>query len=138
MKLKKIILIICLFFVLLITYLYFFPPVPDFSKGSKRLYIKELGICDAKLNWFFFSAAYSETPDYITIQNSSNVDTICISDNIADLKVENNKIVIGFYGKPMGYTIPIKIPDSLMGYKIVIDTTYVLDRAKHLKYYTKD
>lgn len=99
--------------------------VPEFKPTLKdRLFLKEIEKPPVKLEWYFYSTVSSETPDYITIEKGGVIDTICLSNNIADLKFENNQITIGFYGVPQRYTEPIEIPDSVMGYEILIDTTY--------------
>lgn len=78
-------------------------------------------------------------PDYITIQKGKQEDTLCESHNVADLKFENNQITIGFYGSPQRYTKPIEIPDSIMGYEILIDTTYTTNSlTAPRKFYKKE
>jgi len=99
-----------------------FPNIPP----PERLYLKEIKDTSIKLEWFYYSLITSTTPDYIEITKGNVIDTICLCNNVADLKFENNQIIIGFYGNPRCYCEPIEIPDSVMGYKIVVDTTHVL------------
>ena len=90
--------------------------------------MKEIKDSSIKLEWFYYSLITSTTPDYIEITKGSEVDTICVCNNIADVKVENNQIIIGFYGRPYCYNELIEIPNSIMGYEILVDTTYVPDK----------
>lgn len=113
--------------------------VPSFkSEENDRLFLKEIDIKPVKLEWFFYSTVSSETPDYITIQKGKKIDTICISSNVADLKLEGNKIIIGFYGKPQKYTEPINVPKSIMDYEVLVDTSYLLEAPASRKFYKKD
>lgn len=121
-----------------IVYFYFFLPVPSFEIGNERLYIKEVQNNDVKLDWFFYSAAYSESPDYITVNQGGTIDTICTASNIAGLRLDADKIMLGFYGSPQLYGEPIEVPTKVMGYKVLIDTNYVRDsHTNPRKFYLK-
>jgi hypothetical protein len=112
---------------------------PVFKSTPKdRLFLKEINVSPIKLEWFFYSAVSFETPDYITIEKEGEIDTICIANNVADLKLKGNKIVIGFYGNPKKYTEAIKMPTTAMGYEIVTDTSYILKNTTSRKYYKRD
>lgn len=63
--------------------------VPDFKSTLKdRLFLKEIETPPVKLEWYFYSTVSFETPDYITIEKEGVKDTICLSNNVADLKLE--------------------------------------------------
>lgn len=112
---------------------------PGFESMPKdRLFLKEINVAPIKLKWFFYSTVSSETPDYITIEKESKTDTICIANNVADLKLDGSKIVIGFYGSPQKYMEAIQLPTAVMGYKIVTDTSYILKNPTPRKYYKKN
>jgi hypothetical protein len=66
-------------------------------------------------------------PDYVIIEKGDQqIDTICSSHNIADVKILNShEILLGFYGRPKKYNKIINIPKEIMEYKIIIDTTYI-------------
>ncbi len=112
---------------------------PSFESTSKdKLFLKEINVESVKLEWFFYSTVSFETPDYITIEKERKLDTICVSNNIADLKLEDNKIKIAFYGSPEKNMKSISIPSNKMGYIILIDTSYILKTPKPRKFYKKD
>ncbi|RFS13582.1 hypothetical protein [Emticicia sp. C21] len=116
--------------------------VPSFDSTEKdRLYLKEINDSKIKLEWFFYSTISTTTPDYIllTKKNSDNIniDTICVANNVADLSLNGNEILIGFSGTPQRYTETIKLPETVLGYKVVIDTTQFFDRMKPRKTYQK-
>ncbi|RFM36443.1 hypothetical protein [Chitinophaga silvisoli] len=112
--------------------------VPSFKSEEKdRLYLKEISSNSIKLKWFFYSTVSSETPDYITIQKGSQIDTICIANNVADLKFQNDIITIGFYGNPQKYTVPIEISQQVMSYEVIIDTTFTIKSPIPRKFYKK-
>lgn len=100
-------------------------PVPSFEPEKKI--IKEIKGKSIILEWYTYSGNLSQSfPSYITVLSKSKSDTICISDNISDLKIKEDKIVIGFYGIPKLYTEEVNVPSSVIDYKIIVDTTYVL------------
>jgi hypothetical protein len=112
---------------------------PSFKSTPRdRLFLKEINVTPIKLEWFFYSTVSSEMPDHITIEKESKTDTICIANNVADLKLNGNKIVIGFYGNPQKYMEAIEIPTTIMGYEIVTDTSYIFKNPTSRKYYKKD
>jgi hypothetical protein len=136
-RLKLIVLVIVVSIGSIITYFYFFLPIPSFE--LERLYLKEIKDSNLTIGWFFYSSAFAESPDYITLEVGNNIDTICIANNIADLKYENDTIIICFYGYPQRYSKHIEVPDRLMGYEIIVDSTYITDAATDVRYrYTKD
>lgn len=111
---------------------------PSFkSTPEQRLYIKEVDSGVVHFAWFFYSTVSSTTPDYITIQKQDKTDTLCIAHNVADLKFDGDKIMIGFYGKPKRYTQEIQLPQTVMNYPVVIDTTYVFKENNQRKFYKK-
>lgn len=95
------------------------------SFAPKKEIKKEIQQEDVLLKWIgVIGILDQDFPDYITIQKGRQKDTLCESHNVADLKFENNQIMIGFYGSPQRYMKPIEIPNNVMGYEILIDTTY--------------
>ena len=64
-------------------------------------------------------------PDYILIQKGKQADTICRSHNIADLRIREDVIIVGFYGTPENYSESIIVPEKILGCKIEIDTSFV-------------
>lgn len=111
---------------------------PSFKpKDEDRLYLKEIDSSPVKLEWFFYSSAYTDSPDLITISIGEKVDTICKATNISDLKLINNKIKIGFYGQPILFEKKINLSSYIMNYEILVDTSYVLNDLKPRKFYKK-
>jgi len=108
------------------------------KKDDVRLYIKEIDSPPVHLNWFFYSWISNISQDFITIENGSEEDTVCVSNNIADLQLVGNTIKIGFYGHPTKYSENINLPASVMNYKIVIDTTFThVEQIDVRKFYKK-
>ncbi|GCD80923.1 hypothetical protein JCM30197_21700 [Schleiferia thermophila] len=102
------------------------------------MYLKEIQEDNMTIAWFFYSAAYSESPDYIVATKGSAIDTICRANNIADINLEGDSIMIGFYGSPQLYGDPIEIPIRVMGYSVLIDTGYTRDsETAPRKFYQK-
>jgi hypothetical protein len=99
---------------------------PSFeSTPEDRLFFRKIKTPSVESEWYTYSAAWADSPDFVTIKTKKILDTLCISDNIADLYVvDSNRIVIGFYGYPSLYMKPIKMPQILQGCPIIIDTTY--------------
>ena len=115
--------------------------VPDFNSTTikDRLFLKEIDKPPIKLEWFYYSAVSFTTPDYVTLEKDKIIDTICIASNVADLKFHNNKIIIGYYGSPQRYRNEIKIPATVAGYEILIDTTYTTESlTAPRKFYKKE
>lgn len=124
MKKIKIILLSVLVFIICITvYFYFFLPVPNFHSLDLK---KKIEQDDLIIKWVdVIGVLDQDFPDYISIQKGEQKDTICQSHNIADLRMREDTIIIGFYGTPESYTEPITIPKEMLGYKIEIDTSFV-------------
>lgn len=102
--------------------------VPDMTPAKKIL--KSMKVGKAEVEWFSFSSAYADVPDCITIKKGKWIDTICRSNNIADLQdLGNNEVLIGFYGRPNRYGKLIELNQSISGITIVVDTAYT-NRAK--------
>ena len=88
--------------------------------------LKSIKIGQSEVEWISLSSAYAEVPDCITIGNGKRMDTICKSNNIADIKdLGNNTILIGFYGNPKQHNELIELPQKALAFYIVVDTTYV-------------
>jgi hypothetical protein len=105
-------------------------------KGKKdRQYFKEVKKGNLKMEWFYYSSAVSDSPEYIVINKGNEEDTIVVSTNIADIGLENDSIKISFYGKPNKYTKPVKV--NLYNYPIKIDTTIIAGEAKYRPTYNK-
>jgi hypothetical protein len=101
-------------------------PVPNFGSKEDRITIKEIEHSSAKIEWFTYSAAYANFPNFVTVETKDRVDTICISTNVADmLDMGGDSIKLGFYGSPKKYDEIIKIPLKAQSYTIVSDTTYI-------------
>jgi len=112
--------------------------VPSFDVSEEdRLYLKELQDSSIKLEWFYYSAAYGDSPDYITIQSDDKLDTLCLASNIAALNLKSDSIVIGFYGRPNNHSRSNTLPKRYNNYKVVLDTNYVLKPTFVRKFYSK-
>ena len=111
---------------------------PDFkSKKSDRLYLKEIDKSNLKIDWFFYSTVSNTTPDYLIASKGAKVDTICTSDNIANVEFVNDVIEISFYGEPTCYNKPILVAQKVFGFEIKIDSSHVINEPKARKYYKK-
>lgn len=96
---------------------------PSFAPKEKIK--KEIDNGDILLKWVDVVGTLDQDfPDYIYIRKGEKSDTICHSHNIADLKVKESVIIIGFYGVPKNYSNPIKIPEETLGHKVEIDTSF--------------
>lgn len=106
-------------------------PVPNFGSKDDRLTIKEMERSSVKIEWFTYSAAFANFPNFVTIKTKDRVDTICISTNIADIvDLGNDSIKLGFYGSPKKYDEIIKIPFKVQSYTIISDTTFIYKRRR--------
>ncbi len=91
-----------------------------------RIFFRKIKTTSIEVEWYTYSAAWANFSDVVTVKKGNILDTVCISDNIADLYVvDSNKIVIGFYGFPARYMDPIKIRQKVLESPIIIDTTYI-------------
>lgn len=91
---------------------------------SPKNVIKTVLLNGSKIEWFSMSSAYAQVADYITVSDGKRADTICRATNIADIEVlQNQNLVIGFYGKPEMYSSPALLNNSII--KFDIDSTYI-------------
>ncbi|MGG5209236.1 hypothetical protein ACQWU4_09810 [Chryseobacterium sp. MIQD13] len=111
--------------------------VPKFEPNKKedRLYFKEIKSGNMLLQWFYYSSAVSESPEYIVLNKNNKEDTIVVSTNIADINLDRDSMKISFYGKPTRYNESTKV--TLKNYPIKLDTTVVSDGPKYRKTYKK-
>lgn len=93
-----------------------------------KLYLKYIRTPDIEIEWYFHSTITTITPDVITVKKGSELDTVCISRNIADVYLISDVIYIDFYGYPIGKSgsDSISIPDTILGYHI----RYKTDKKK--------
>lgn len=105
------------------------------NKREDRLFLKEVNSNFGNVEWFYYSSAVSESPDYIIINKRQKEDTIVISTNIADIGLENDSIKLSFYGKPKKYNKDIAI--NFGKYPIKIDTTIISSGPTYRKFYKK-
>jgi hypothetical protein len=100
----------------------FFPPIPKFHSINLK---KEIKQNTTVIKWIGVTGILDQDfPDYITIRKGNLTDTICEAHNIADLIIDTNQIIIGFYGSPRRYSRIIQIPEYILGYTIEVDTLY--------------
>jgi hypothetical protein len=124
-KNKLIFSLVLLSIVCILLYFFFLVPVPKFYSV---ILIKKIENAKTVVEWKSVTGILDQNfPDFITVRKENIVDTICRSHNIADLNFINNQIRIAFFGKPQQYENAFSIPDQIMGYKIITDTTYVRD-----------
>lgn len=97
---------------------------PSFKPDVKdRNIIKQLQNGLLNIEWYNYSSAYADSPDFITFTKDGIIDTICKSDNIADIQINDKKdVIISFYGAPKLYTDTITIPIQSFNYIIKIDS----------------
>ncbi len=110
-------------------------PKFDINGKKDRQYFKEVQKGDIKMEWFYYSSATSDSPEYIVINKGRKEDTIVVSTNIADIGLEKDNIKISFYGKPKKYDEPTKV--NIYKYPIKIDTTVIAGDAKYRPTYNK-
>jgi hypothetical protein len=97
-----------------------FAPAEVIKKELKQGYIS--------LKWIDVIGTLDQNfPDYISIQKGKQIEILCSSHNIADLRINKNTITIGFYGIPKKHTKPILVPKDVLEYEIKIDTNFVKD-----------
>ena len=119
-KIKLILITVVSILVIFIFYLYFFLPIPDFS--NKEV-VKKINDGQTTIEWKKIVGVLEQNyTNLIIVRQGKNVDTICDAYNIADLKLNKNIIIIGFYGRPNKYKV--NLPLNVLNYRIKIDTTY--------------
>ena len=98
--------------------------VPDMT--PPKTIRKSVKVDGVEVEWYSRSSAYVDVPDIVTITKGNHTDTICRASNVADVKIiDNNTIVVGFYGKPKQSIDIIQLPQKVLNFNIVADTTYV-------------
>jgi hypothetical protein len=102
--------------------------VSVFNTGKDDSIIKEQTKIDSlNMEWHTYSSSFSATRNYITVRRNIRMDTLCVADNIADVKSDGIKFIIGFYGVPKLNMNEINVPTNIFGYTVTVDTTYVSD-----------
>ncbi|GAB3826157.1 hypothetical protein GCM10028821_08100 [Hymenobacter jeollabukensis] len=99
------------------------------------MYMKYIKTANGSIDWFTYSAAYSNSPDYILIKSDTRVDTVCVVDNILDVKIDKDKMLIHCNGQPSLYTKEVALPKEMAGYFVELDTDRVAFSAKGRKYF---
>lgn len=99
------------------------------SYAPKEETVKEIQEGDVTLKWVKLVGTLDQNfPEYISTQKGNQVDTLCESHNIADLKIQGDTLVVGFYGTPQQYMESIRIPNEILSYRIVVDTSFVTEK----------
>ncbi len=113
---------------------------PSFTPSHEdRLIYKQTRTPEIEVEWYTFSTAYAESPDFVVLTKAGKTDTVCASDNVADVVVKgSNTVIVGFYGAPSIYMEGIQVPDSVLGCPIVIDTSYVPAAPKVKKHFKEN
>lgn len=99
--------------------------------------IKEIANKDIAVKWLGTSTAFAEVPDIIIAESRKVGDTVCIAENITEIRFntnafsEENEIIIGFSGAPRRYAKPTEVKTSALGYKILLDTNYIKGTDKN-------
>ena len=97
---------------------------PDFqATEADRLYLRVTGPPKARVKWFTYSAAYADSPDFVTLETPGRLDTLCRTDNLEKVVVRGDTICLAFNGGPRLYMERIPILRHLAGHPIVVDTT---------------
>lgn len=99
---------------LIATILFSYGCVPDFKAG-KGLY-KKIQTADLELEWFGYSSAWMDSPDYITLKTNQGFDTLCRASNITDINLFNDTITVYSLG-PLtlhGESIKISAPKNIV------------------------
>lgn len=98
-------------YLLLVIVSFTFGCVPDLNiDSSNRGYLKRTQRFDADLKWFSYSSAYSNAPEYVTLETDKSLDTICIATNITDVILRHDTIEIYSMG-------PLKLYDQQIDIK---------------------
>lgn len=114
--------------------------VPDFSDTKLvKIYVKEVDVKPGRFNWYFHSLISNFTPDFIVYANGDTLDTLCVSTNVAQFFCINDTIGLGFYGAPMMWSEPLKIPAVFRErFVVTVDTSCEYPSSTHARYsYTK-
>lgn len=100
--------------------------IPNFKPGLEdRIFFKKIKTPVIEIEQYTYFAAWANSPDIVTLKKGNVLDTVCISDNVADINVtESDKVVMGFYGSPAKYMAPIIIREEIQKCPIKIDTTH--------------
>lgn len=98
--------------------------VPDFkATESDRLYLRATGPAQARLKWFTYSAAYADSPDFVTLDTPGRLDTLCRTDNLEAVNLRGDTVRLAFDGAPRLYMKRIAVPRHVAGHPVVVDTT---------------
>lgn len=98
-------------------------PVPSFA--PERLVEKQIGNDTFLLEWYTYSGNLSQQyPNYVTIYIDNTLDTICIADNVADIKFSDKIITVCFYGRPQRLMNFVILPTYVADYAIHVDSSY--------------
>lgn len=106
-------------------------------EGREKLYFKEIQNPDIKIEWFYCSTVTFVTADSVKVfSDSLNIqETLCVSDNIADVYLVDKDITIAFFGYPQLKGKRINISDSIFGYKVLIDSNSISNGPVFRKFY---
>jgi hypothetical protein len=98
--------------------------VPSFA--PEIVVEKKLELDGAEIEWCRLLGIMDQNfPGYVTIKRGAQTDTVCQSHNIADISAKGHVITVGFYGSPVKYESPIQLSGHVMGFQIVLDTSFV-------------
>lgn len=105
--------------------------VPDFAPEISLK--KTLSADGADIEWYHVRGILDQNfPEYIVIKRGSQTDTLCRAHNIADICVSDHIVTVGFYGQPKKFNYVAHLPDSMMRFKIVQDSCYIMPDPKSL------
>lgn len=96
---------------------------PDFSaKESDRLYLQVVKSPAVCVKWFTYSAAYADSPDFVTLEAKGRIDNLCTTDNLQHVALQGDTVRLTFSGTPRLYMEPAPVMSIAAGHPIVLDT----------------
>jgi hypothetical protein len=96
---------------------------PDFqATEADRLYLRVTGSAKARVKWFTYSAAYADSPAFVTLETPGRLDTLCQTDNLEQVVVRGDTVRLAFNGGPRLYMEHIPVLRHVAGHTIVVDS----------------
>ncbi len=112
---------------------------PSFKNSNEdKLFIKIIETEKISVEWYTYSAAYAEFPEYLISISNCRIDTICVSTNLSEVNLSNDTLNLFFYGTPKIYSTSVSIKSQSNNTTIVVDTTQIIKDVIVRKYFKSD
>jgi len=79
---------------------------------------------DIVITWYYHSFITNNSPDYVVLERDGVTNEIYKAERvITDVALSKNNIILRLVKPSLGVVYTEKIQDSILGYKIIVDTT---------------